>query len=96
MKAFRVAEANLCVYLHPSESKNILQALRQQLSSLILKYDDRFNGVVLAHYDTKIQNKTARLMGSLTPYFGVRLRTKLLLFSPKPGMLLGKLSRATH
>ncbi|XP_031474779.1 uncharacterized protein LOC116246981 [Nymphaea colorata] len=88
MKAFRVAEANLCVYLHPSASKNIMQAVRQQLSSLILKYDDRFDGVVLAHYDTKIQNKTARLMSSLTPYFGVRLRTKLLLFSPKPGMLL--------
>ncbi|CAN6463631.1 unnamed protein product [Victoria cruziana] len=27
-------------------------------------------------------------MNSLAPFFGVQLRTKLLLFSPKPGMLL--------
>lgn len=43
-------------------------------------------------YDVNIPSKDAKILPGIHPYFGVRLKAKLLLFSPKPGMLLGSIS----
>lgn len=48
-----------------------------------------FDGVVLA-YDVEVADKISRILPGIHPYFGVKLKAKLLLFSPKPNMLLGR------
>lgn len=55
------------------------------------RFNETFDGVVLA-YDVQIQDKVAKILPGLHPYFCVRLKAKLLLFSPKPNMLLGSFS----
>ena len=52
------------------------------------RFNESFNGVVLA-YDFQIQDKIAKILPGFNPYFAVRLKAKLLLFAPKPNMLLG-------
>ena len=58
------------------------------------RYNEHFEGSVLAHLDTKIQGKTGTILEGLSPYFCVRLRTTLLLFSPKAGMIVGLISNS--
>lgn len=52
------------------------------------RYNEVFEGVVLA-YDVNIVDKNAKILSGIHPYFGVKLQAKLLLFNPKPDMLLG-------
>lgn len=59
-------------------------------SGVCCRFSESFDGVVLA-YDFNILDKKAKILNGVHPYFGVRLDAKLLLFSPKPNMLLGKL-----
>ncbi|KAL5057608.1 hypothetical protein RYX36_029212 [Vicia faba] len=59
-------------------------------------YDEIFDGVVLA-YDVYSFDKCAKILPGVYPYFGVNLKLNLLLFSPKPDMLLeGKVVKLTH
>lgn len=60
-------------------------------SGVYYRFNENFDGVILA-YDFNILDKNAKILNGIHPYFGVRLKAKLLLFSPKPDMLLGKLS----
>ncbi|OVA12630.1 hypothetical protein BVC80_9015g36 [Macleaya cordata] len=53
----------------------------------LTEFSEVFDGVVLA-YDVTVRNGNARILPGIHPYFGVNLRAKLLLFSPKPDMLL--------
>ncbi|XP_058098800.1 uncharacterized protein LOC131243446 [Magnolia sinica] len=88
MEGLSVSDANLTVYIHPSKANKIHQSILRQLSSsLLFQYNEAFDGVVLA-YDVKIGSKHAKILPGITPYFGVKLKAKLLLFSPKPDMLL--------
>lgn len=52
------------------------------------RFNESFDGVVLA-YDVQIQDKIAKILPGFHPHFGVKLKAKLLLFAPKPNMLLG-------
>ena len=56
---------------------------------MLCRYNEHFEGAVLAHSDTKIQGRHAAILEGLTPYFRVRLTTTLLLFSPKVGLFVG-------
>ncbi|KAJ9186475.1 hypothetical protein P3X46_002044 [Hevea brasiliensis] len=87
MEGLSVSDANLVVYVHPSRSKNVSQAILRELSSLLFKFNETFDGVVLA-YAVNALDKHARILSGVHPYFGVRLKANLLLFSPKPNMLL--------
>ncbi|XVF63725.1 hypothetical protein PTKIN_Ptkin09bG0109100 [Pterospermum kingtungense] len=87
MEGLSVAEADLLVYLHPSKSKKVSQAILRELSSLLFQYNETFDGVLLA-YDVNILDKKAKILSGVVPYFGLRLKANLLLFSPKPDMIL--------
>ncbi|TXG52090.1 hypothetical protein EZV62_021259 [Acer yangbiense] len=87
MEGLKVSDANLVVYVHPSKSNKISQAILRELSSLLFKFSETFEGVVLA-YDVNIRDKNAKILSGIHPYFGVSLKANLLLFSPKPNMLL--------
>ncbi|KAK2660694.1 hypothetical protein Ddye_007227 [Dipteronia dyeriana] len=96
MEGLKVSDANLVVYVHPSMSNKISQAILRELSSLLFKFSETFEGVVLA-YDVNILDKIAKILSGIHPYFGVSLKANLLLFSPKPNMLLeGKVVKLTQ
>lgn len=82
-----VSDTNLTVYIHPSMANIIRGAILGQLSSLLFKYNEVFEGVLLA-YQVDGLSRSARILPGLTPYFGVNLRANLLIFSPKPNMLI--------
>lgn len=87
MEAVRQAEAKLTVYVHPSNAADIRLAVARQLSTLLFSYEDRFDGVLLAH-EFQVQGDKAKIMDGLVPYFGVPVDAQMLLFSPQPGMIL--------
>ncbi|RXH87874.1 hypothetical protein DVH24_034774 [Malus domestica] len=59
-------------------------------------YNDTFEGIVLA-YEFNILDKDAKILPGVHPYFTVRLKAKLLLYSPKPDMLVeGKVVKVTQ
>ncbi|KAJ6306364.1 hypothetical protein OIU78_021641 [Salix suchowensis] len=96
MEGLTKSDANLIVYVHPSQSKNVDKAILRELSTLLFKYSQAFDGVVLA-YSVDPQDNCARILSGVHPYFGVRLRANLLIFSPKPNMLLeGKIVKITR
>ncbi|TYI08658.1 hypothetical protein ES332_A09G015300v1 [Gossypium tomentosum] len=74
MEGLSVADANLVMYLHPSKSRNVSQSILRELGSLLFKFNETFDG--------------AKILSGVHPYFGLRLKANLLLFSPKPDMLL--------
>ncbi|CAI9297750.1 unnamed protein product [Lactuca saligna] len=87
MEGLKVSDAELVLYLHPSKSKNVSQAIFRELSSMLFKFNETFDGVLLA-YSASTQKELAKILPGLNPYFGVRLQAQLLLFYPKPDMLL--------
>lgn len=95
MEGLKVSDANIVVYIHPSMSTKVSQAVLRELSSQLFKFSETFDGVVLA-YDVNTCTKLAKILPGVHPYFGVRLEAKLLLFHPKPDMLLeGKVVKVT-
>ncbi|KAJ4839718.1 hypothetical protein Tsubulata_041011 [Turnera subulata] len=96
MEGLSISDANLVVYVHPSQSKNVRMAILRQLSTLLFKYNETFDAVVLG-YQFDILDKTAKILSGIHPYFGVRIQAKLLTLSPKPDMLLeGKVVKLTR
>ncbi|TKY65312.1 DNA-directed RNA polymerase I subunit rpa43 [Spatholobus suberectus] len=96
MEGLKVSKANLVVYVHPSKSNHVSQAVLRELSSLLFTFSEIFDGVVLA-YDVNSLDTCAKILPGVYPYFGVRLKANLLLFSPKPNMLLeGKVVKLTQ
>ncbi|KAL5700087.1 hypothetical protein ACHQM5_025605 [Ranunculus cassubicifolius] len=94
-EVLKVSDANLIVYIHPSKSGNVGKAVLHELSSLLFKFNEVFGGVVLA-YEVNHQSKDAKILPSIHPYFGLKLKAKLLLFHPMPHMLLeGKVVKVT-
>ncbi|KAI0502249.1 hypothetical protein KFK09_017196 [Dendrobium nobile] len=87
MEGLMVSDANLTVYIHPSMANKIRGAILSQLSSLLFKYDEMFEGVLLA-YQVDGRSRSARILPGLVPHIGVKLRASLLLFSPKPNMFI--------
>nr|XP_043622182.1 uncharacterized protein LOC122593796 [Erigeron canadensis] len=83
----KVSDAELVLYLHPSKSKNVTHAIFDELSSMLFKFNETFDGVLLA-YSAFTKDESAKILPGLNPYFGVKLQAQLLLFYPKPDMLL--------
>lgn len=86
------AELQVCV--HPAWSNNVLKGVQETLNSLLFRYNEALDGVVLAYLDLKIPSRNAKILAGLSPYFRVNLTAKLLIFSPKMGMMLeGKVNK---
>ncbi|XP_010533719.1 PREDICTED: uncharacterized protein LOC104809415 [Tarenaya hassleriana] len=87
MEGLKVSDAELVVYVHPSKSRNVFEAVLRELSALLFQYNETFEGVLLA-FDANVKSKQAKILPGLHPYFGVNVNTKLLLFDPKPNSLV--------
>ncbi|XP_039071498.1 uncharacterized protein LOC120218637 [Hibiscus syriacus] len=87
MEGVSVADANLVVYLHPHKCRNVSQAILRDLGSWLFKFNEIFDGVLLA-YDVHIPDKKAKILSGVHPYFDLKLKANLLLFSPKPDMII--------
>lgn len=59
------------------------------------RYDEIFDGVILA-YEIDIPGEHAKILSGLIPYLGVKVKANLLIFSPRPDMLLGKSYHVTN
>ncbi|KAK3425299.1 uncharacterized protein LOC104449150 [Eucalyptus grandis] len=95
MEGLKVWDAGLVVRVHPSKGNRMREAILRELSRHLFQFNEIFGGVLLA-YDVDIVNKDAKIMPLMQPNHGVRLRAKLLFFSPKPNMLLeGKVVKLT-
>lgn len=57
---------------------------------MLYRYEDHFDGVLLAH-EVTVEGEKAKILNGLVPYFGVPVHANLLLFSPQPDMILGRL-----
>ncbi|XP_047323585.1 uncharacterized protein LOC124927243 [Impatiens glandulifera] len=88
MEALKESDGNFIVYIHPSKANKITQAIIRQISSLLFQYNQVFDGVLLGYDVIETENQVANILPGIHPFFGVRLRTKLLLFKPMPNMLL--------
>lgn len=88
MEALKVSEANLVVYLHPSKTKAVPESIKHEISSLLFKFVDTFDGVLLAFEIVDYPNKHGRILSGLQPYVAVRIMANLLLFAPKPDTFL--------
>ncbi|XP_074320739.1 uncharacterized protein LOC141657406 isoform X1 [Silene latifolia] len=86
MEGLKYSEANLTVLIQPSKTGAVTDAIKQQLSSSLFKYNETFDGVLLA-YDFVIKSNLAKIL-SLYPFVGVSLKATLLLFDPKPDTYL--------
>ncbi|KAG8048850.1 hypothetical protein GUJ93_ZPchr0009g1635 [Zizania palustris] len=87
MEALREAVSELTVYVHPSNAADVRRAVARQLSTLLFSYEDRFEGVLLAH-EVTVESNQAKILNGLVPYFGVPVHANLLLYSPQPDMIL--------
>ncbi|KAK6939367.1 hypothetical protein RJ641_028898 [Dillenia turbinata] len=87
MEGLKVSDANMVIYVHPSNANKVSVAVHRELNSLLFQYNEIFEGVVLA-YQFDIPSETAKILPGVDPYIGVRLKAKLLIFAPKPGMLV--------
>ncbi|CAN0909909.1 Probable DNA-directed RNA polymerase I subunit RPA43 [Linum grandiflorum] len=96
MEGLSVVNADLKVYVHPSQSKNLSQAISRELSSLLFKYSDDYDGVLLA-YRISLPETKGRILPGVHAFFAVKLAARLLVFSPKPNMLLeGKVVKVSE
>ncbi|KAL7155426.1 hypothetical protein ABFS83_03G074100 [Erythranthe nasuta] len=87
MEGLKECEANLVVHLHPSKAKSVSEAIFSELSNLLFTYSETFGGVVLA-YDPNIRSNLGKVLPGIHPHLGISLKARLLLFNPKPNMLL--------
>ncbi|GAB2276719.1 hypothetical protein Dimus_011436 [Dionaea muscipula] len=88
MEGLKRSEAELVVYLHPSKTKLVSEAIHCELNSLLFKFSEKFDGVLLAYEVDKLMDNKAKILSGLDPYIGARLKANLLLFSPKPNIYL--------
>ncbi|CAJ1824511.1 unnamed protein product [Sphenostylis stenocarpa] len=96
MEGLKVSKLNLTIYIHPSKSNQVSQAVLRELSSMLFTYSEIADGVVLA-YDINSLDTCAKILPGVFPYVGVKLKVNFLLFSPKPNTLLeGKVVKITQ
>ncbi|KAL9262500.1 hypothetical protein AKJ16_DCAP04947 [Drosera capensis] len=104
MEGLKASVVDLVVYLHPSKTKLLSEAIHHELNSLLLKFNENFDGILLAYELIEVMDTKAKILSGLVPHTSVSLGANLLIFSPKPNMLLeGKVvkmikrvSRADH
>lgn len=95
MDCLKVSKAELKVYIHPSKNKDFYNAVLREISTMLFTYSEIFDGIVLA-YDSDSPDLKPLITSNVEPVFGVKLKVNLLLFSPKPDMLLeGRVIKVT-
>mmetsp|Transcript_35799 Transcript_35799/g.79664 ORF Transcript_35799/g.79664 Transcript_35799/m.79664 type:complete len:313 (-) Transcript_35799:486-1424(-) len=83
-------DARFQIELHPSKLHNVEDGVDEQMNNLLLRYNEEFEGIVMAYSNVTSSNKAA----SIHPYFPfvhLDVRAQLLLFKPVVGnMLVGE------
>lgn len=73
--------------LHPSKSADVLQGVREQLQSMLLRYSHELQGVMLAYSKEKVLSSEAKIHPYF-PYFHVDVSALVYLFRPIVGALM--------
>ncbi|KAI3632764.1 hypothetical protein MIR68_008839 [Amoeboaphelidium protococcarum] len=72
------------MHLAPSCSRDILGSIQKKLNTMILKYDERVNGIILAYSDIKLASNKARILKDC-PFMQLSFYCRVLSFSPQSG-----------
>ncbi|ORX88846.1 hypothetical protein K493DRAFT_319163 [Basidiobolus meristosporus CBS 931.73] len=75
------------ITLPPCFCNNPLQGINEQLNSFLMRYVPQVDGIVLAHSDLQILEKTGRIMYD-SPYSHFWITVNLLIWKPKKGIKL--------
>lgn len=89
----------LQIELHPSKLQDVNAGILQHLSSLLFKYQDDLEGIVMA-WDKGVQILKKAGAATIHPYFPlvhIEVKTNMLLFKPRVGSLLvGKVIKVAN
>ena len=88
----------LRIELHPSKLNDIHAGVLSHLNSLLFKYQDDLEGIVMAwDKEVKVQKTAAASIHPYFPLVHIEVKTNMLLFKPKMGsMLVGKVIKVAN
>eukprot|EP00698_Gefionella_okellyi_P004312 TRINITY_DN13994_c0_g1_i1.p1 TRINITY_DN13994_c0_g1~~TRINITY_DN13994_c0_g1_i1.p1 ORF type:complete len:266 (-),score=41.14 TRINITY_DN13994_c0_g1_i1:725-1474(-) len=84
---FKEMRIKLLVSLQPSFLPSIKAGIDKVLSSYLLRFVPEVGGVIIAYWDTKLLEQSARIM-YCDSHFHFNITTKVLVFAPEPGQRL--------
>ena len=85
---FQTQELSLTVSLLPASLIDVKHGIQKQLNSLLLKYNNSAEGVILAHEAMEMTDCGRGKILYEFPHVHYKIRTKVLTFSPVKGMKL--------
>lgn len=88
----------LRIELHPSKLNDIHAGVLSHLNSLLFKYQDDLEGILMAwDKGVKVQKTAAASIHPYFPLVHIEVKTNMLLFKPKVGsMLVGKVIKVAN
>ena len=91
--ALQECEAELVVYLHPSQLGDALGGARGALDRMLLKWSEDLEGVLLTHEGAALLPDPGRVLGTL-PYVRAGVSARLQVFAPRVGdALVGEVTK---
>mmetsp|Transcript_22852 Transcript_22852/g.48312 ORF Transcript_22852/g.48312 Transcript_22852/m.48312 type:complete len:182 (+) Transcript_22852:148-693(+) len=89
----RTVQGHLTAEIHPALLGQSLEAAREKLSSLVLKWQPQWEGAILAYSGESLEGDQGLVLPFL-PYVQLRIVADLLLFKPTVGCaLVGKVQK---
>jgi DNA-directed RNA polymerase I subunit RPA43 len=89
-KEFKRVTVRIQVTLPPCYIQTPILGIRLQLNRFLLRYISEVDGVILAYSDVIFLEDKARIMYD-SPFLHFWIQTKMLIWRPTVGMMLGKL-----
>lgn len=91
---FQTQALSLTISLLPSSLIDVNRSIQKQLNSMLLKYNNSAEGVILAHDRLKIED-AGKILYEF-PQIHYKVQTRVLTFSPAVGMtLIGKVQEGS-
>ena len=93
----KLAQTQLQVALSPADTANPLEAVRQQLNTLLFKFSDKLDGVPLSYGDLKFPagKESGRFIAD-QPWVHIDVLSDVLIFRPSVGIRIsGKISKVS-
>lgn len=93
--AFKLCEIMLKIALSPINMSFPLDAIKQQLNSMLFKYNSEVSGIPISYSSIKLPQgqEYGRIYGE-KPWIHIDVTTKLLIFQPVVGLIMkGKINK---
>lgn len=84
---FEEVRVQLNLQLPPMDTGSLCNGTKAMLDRLIFRYKKELNGIIISYYDIVHTDKEARIFYD-SPYLGMNIQVKFLVFKPFNGLLL--------